>query len=121
MHLDNQVNPGLGVHYELVDDPRGLTFAEAGAYHDSGRNWAKFVALGYQLKWGRHWRIGGALAVMDSRTYNNGVVFIGMIPLVTYDLGTVKLNAVYFPKVTSYNEIAAFGFYISFPLGRWLR
>lgn len=121
LNLDNQVNPGLGVHYELVNNPRGITFAEAGSYFDSGRNWAKFVALGYQFKWGKHWRIGGALAAMHSRTYNNGLIFVGMIPLLTYDLGAVKLNAVYFPKVASYNEIATYGFYISLPLGRWLQ
>jgi hypothetical protein len=41
-----------------------------------------------------------------------------MIPLVTYDIGPVKLNAVYLPKIAPYNEVAAFGFYIGIPLGR---
>ncbi len=100
---------------------RGITFTEVGAYYDSGRNWAKFVDLGYQFKLGEHWRIGGAVAAMDSRTYNRGVAFVGMIPLITYDLGRVKLNAVYFPKVANYNEIAAFGFYISIPFGQGAR
>jgi hypothetical protein len=118
-HLDNQVNPGLGLHYELANSERGITFAEIGAYRDSGSNLAKFAGLGYQFKFGDSWRIGGALAAMDSRTYNHGVAFIGMIPLVTYDFGPIKLNAVYFPKITNYNEIAAFGFYISLPVGRW--
>jgi hypothetical protein len=119
--LDNQVNPGLALHYELVNDARSVTFTELGAYRDSGRNLAKFVALGYQFKYGQHWRIGGALAAMDSETYNNGVAFVGMIPLITYDAGPLKLNAVYFPKFANYNEIAAYGFYITLPLGRWLR
>ena len=44
-----------------------------------------------------------------------------MIPLITYDAGPIKLNAVYFPKIPNYNEIAAFGFYITLPLGRWLQ
>jgi hypothetical protein len=39
-----------------------------------------------------------------------------MIPLITYDFGRVKLNAVYFPKFWHYNEVAAFGFYLSIPL-----
>ena len=120
-HLDNEFNPGLGLHYELVNDERGITFTEVGAYRDSGRNWAKFAALGYQFKFGEHWRIGGALAAMHSTTYNNGVAFVGMIPLITYDIGPIKLNAVYFPKFASYNEVAAYGFYISIPIGRWAR
>ena len=118
-NLDNQVNPGLGLHYELVNDQRGITFAEAGSYLDSGRNWAKFAALGYQFKWGEHWRFGGAVAAVDSKTYNHGVAFVGMFPLITYDLGPLKLNAVYFPKVANYNQIAAFGFYLSIPFGPW--
>jgi hypothetical protein len=121
LNLDNQVNPGLGLHYELANDERGITFAEAGAYYDSGRNWAKFAALGYQFKFGKSWRIGGALAVLDSRTYNDGATFVGMIPLITYDLGRIKLNAVYFPRFGQYNEVDAFGFYISIPLGQWTR
>ena len=108
----------MGLHYELVNDARGVTFTEVGAYEDSGRNWAKFAALGYQFKFGKNWRIGGALALFDSRTYNGGAAFIAPVPLVTYDFGPVKLNAVYFPKVAQYNEIAAYGFYISIPLGK---
>jgi len=121
LNLDNQVNPGLALHYALIDDQRGITFAEAGGYLDSGRNWAKFAALGYQFKVSERWRIGGALAVLNSDTYNRGVTFLGMIPLITYDLGPVKLNAVYFPKVGHYNQIDAFGFYLSLPIGRWLQ
>lgn len=113
--LDNEVNPGLGFNYELFGDARGITFVQAGAYHDSGRNWTKFAGLGYQFKQGKRWRIGGALAVMNSRTYNGGAAFVAMIPLITYDLGRVKLNAVYLPKFGHYNEVAAFGFYLSIP------
>jgi hypothetical protein len=121
LNLDNQVNPGLGLHYALIDDQRGITFAEVGGYQDSGRNWAKFAALGYQFKVSERWRLGGAVAALNSDTYNRGVTFFGMIPLITYDLGPVKLNAVYFPKVGHYNEVDAFGFYLSLPIGRWLQ
>lgn len=115
-HLDNQVNPGLGLHYELVNDLRGITFAEVGTYEDSGRNWTTFASLGYQFKLGEHWRVGGAAAVFNSQTYNDGATFVGMVPLITYDFGPVKLNAVYFAKVANYNEVAAYGFYIGIPL-----
>jgi len=121
LRLDNEVNPGLGLHYELDNDERGITFAEVGAYYDSGRNWAKFASLGYQFKFGKRWRIGGALAVVDSQTYNDGVTFVGMIPLITYDIGRVKLNAVHFPKFGHYNEVDAFGFYLSIPFGQRAR
>ena len=120
-NLDNEFNPGLGLHYELNNNARGVTFAELGAYRDSGSNWAKFTALGYQFKMGERWRIGGALAAFNSETYNRGVTFLAMIPLLTYDLGSVQLNAVYFPKIGDYNEVAAFGFYVTIPVGKWMR
>ena len=119
-NLDNQVNPGLGLHYELTNSARGIIFTELGAYYDSGRNWAKFLSLGYQFKLGENWKFGGAVAAMHSNTYNKGVAFVGMFPLITYDFGPVKANLVYFPKVANYNEVAAFGFYISIPMGQWL-
>ena len=119
-NLDNEVNPGIGLHYEFRDTERGVTFVELGTYYDSGSNWAKFLSLGYQFKLGKNWKIGGAVAAVHSSTYNDGVTFVGMFPLVTYDLGPVKLNVVYFPKVANYNEVAAYGFYVSLPLGRWV-
>lgn len=121
LHLDNEVNPGLGLHYEFSDTKRGTTFAEIGAYKDSGSNLAKLVALGYQYKFAKRWRIGGALAVVHSATYNEGVTFLAMIPLITYDMGRVKLNAIYLPKLGHYNEVDAFAFYISIPFGQWTR
>lgn len=121
LHLDNEVNPGLGLHYDFRDTERGVTFAEVGAYKDSGSNLAKFASFGYQFKFGEHWKIGGALAVVQSQTYNDGVTFLGMFPLVTYDAGRVKLNAVYLPKFGEFNEVAAFGFYVSIPIGQRAR
>lgn len=117
-HLDNEVNPGLGLHYEFSETERGITFAEIGAYEDSGSNLAKLAAVGYQFKLGKRWGIGGALALVHSRTYNKGVAFVGMIPLLTYDLGPIKLNATYLPKLGHYNCVDAFGFYIGIPFGR---
>jgi hypothetical protein len=117
-NLDNEFNPGLGLHYEIRDDIRGTTFAELGAYEDSGRSVAVFAALGYQFKLGERWRVGGALAFMNSETYNKGANFVGMVPVVTYDMGRVKLNATYFPKFGNYNKVAAFGLYLGIPLGK---
>jgi len=51
----------------------------------------------------------------------DGVTFLGMFPLVTYDAGRSKLNAVYFPKFGEFNEVAAFGFYVSIPFGQSVR
>ena len=114
--VDNEVNLGLGLSYEFHNDDDGVAFFEAGFYEDSGRNWAKLVGPGYQFKLGDRWRLGAALLLIDSRTYNFGRVFIAPIPLLTYDLGIVKLNAIYAPRFQQYNNFAVFGFYLSIPL-----
>jgi hypothetical protein len=115
-HLDNELNPGLGVKYELADGSRGVGFAQAGFYKDSGRRWTAMAGPGYQLRVGERWRAGGVLLLFDSQTYNHGRPFIAPIPMLSYDLGAVQLNAAYAPRVSDVNEFAVFGFYVSIPL-----
>jgi len=116
--LDNELNVGLGLHYVLHEDQRAVQFIEAGFYRDSGRHEAKVAGIGYQYKLGQHWRLGGALVGVQSQTYNRGNAFVAPLPIVTYDFGAVKLNAVYAPRYKDYNQFAVIGFYLSVPLGR---
>ena len=78
---------------------------------------AKLAGLGYQYKLGRHWRLGGALTAIHSQTYNDGHLVVAPVPILTYDLRAVKLNAIYVPRYGEYNEFAVFGLYFSLPLG----
>jgi hypothetical protein len=114
--LDNELNLGLGLNYTVYEDSRGIGFVEAGFYKDSGSNLAKLAGAGYQFKLGRRWRLGGALLGLQSETYNQGSPFIAPLPILTYDFGRVKLNAIYVPRYGEYNAFAAFGFYFSVPL-----
>jgi hypothetical protein len=114
--LDNETNPGLGLHYTFHENERGVGFAEAGFYQDSGSNLAKLAGLGYQYKLGARWRLGGAVAVLQSPTYNRGDMFLAPFPVLTYDLGAVTLNAIYIPRYGDYNHFAVFGFYLGVPL-----
>jgi len=117
-HLDNERNPGLGLKYEFGGDPGGIGFVEGGVYKDSGSRWTSIAGPGYQLKLGERWRAGGALLFFDSPTYNHGRPFVAPIPIVSYDFGLARLNAVYAPRVPDLNEFAVFGFYLSIPLPR---
>ena len=74
--------------------------------------------MGYQYKLGSRWRLGGALIGVQSQTYNRGGAFIAPLSILTYDLGRVKLNAIYVPRYGEYNQFAVFGFYFSVPLAR---
>lgn len=116
-NVANEFNPGLGLAYEFHNDARGAAFVVAGFYEDSGRNWARLAGPAYQFKLGDQWRVGGGLILMQSQTYNRGDAFVAPIPLVTYDFGMVKLNAIYAPRYRQYNQFAVFGLYLSIPLG----
>jgi hypothetical protein len=102
----------------VSDTERGVYFVEAGFYRDSGSRLAKIAGMGYQYKLGKRWRLGGALLGVQSDTYNDGTAFIAPLPIATYDLGRVKLNAVFIPHYGAYNPFATFGFYFSIPLKR---
>jgi len=116
--LDNELNAGLGLNYTTHESERGVGFVEAGFYQDSGNNLAKIAGAGYQYKLGKRWRLGAALLAVHSQTYNQGNAFIAPIPVLTYDLGAVKLNAIYVPRYGDYNQFAVFGFYFSIPLAK---
>jgi len=111
------VNAGLGLGYNFHNDDQGVAFFDAGFFKDSGRNWAKFAGPGYQFKLSDHWRLGATLTLLQSQTYNRGRAFIAPIPLLTYDLGALKLNAVYVPRFQQV-EFAVFVLYFSIPLGK---
>jgi hypothetical protein len=115
MQRDNEFNIGLGLGYELHTDDKGTASIQAGFYNDSGQNWAKIAGLGYQFNLGKRWRLGGTLMAIQSRTYNNGLAFVAPIPLLTYDLGAVKLNIAYAPRFKQYNQFSVFGMYFSIP------
>lgn len=114
---DNQVNPGLGVRWRDGLYPRFDWFADAAVYRDSGRNTAKIAGAGVLWRAGEGLRLGGALALFDSKTYNNGRAFIAPVPVAAYDLRRVTLNMVYLPKFREVNDINALGFWATI----WIR
>ena len=76
------------------------------------------TGLNYQFKLGERRRPGGALLGLVSPTCNRGRFFVAPLPIVSYDLGRVTLNALYAPRDRGYNPFAVFGFYFSMPLGK---
>lgn len=117
--VDNNFNPGLGLRYEFARHDRWSFFADAGAYYDSGKNTAVYGGVGalWQVVGGL--KIGAALAVMDSDTYNNGKTFVAPLPLVAYDFGPVTVNLTFFPKVSKFNDVATLGLWFTVWPGRF--
>jgi hypothetical protein len=119
LDVDNEINPGVGVRYKFADWRSVSFYAEAGIFYDSGRNWAKVVggvALWEVLP---RFRIGGALALFHSDTYNRGDVFVAPVPLIAYDVGPATLNLTYFPKFSDFNDVDTLGFWVTFWPRRW--
>jgi hypothetical protein len=119
LDVDNNFNPGLGLRYDFARHERWTFFADAGAYYDSGRNTAVYGGVGalWQVVGGL--QIGGALAVMNSDTYNQGGTFVAPLPIVAYDFGPVTLNLTYFPKVANFNDVATLGLWFTIWPGRF--
>lgn len=107
---DNQKNPGLGLNYTFSSG----VFVEAGFYKDSGSNTAKFTNLGYYYPVGMV-LVGGALTLFHSDTYNGGKVFIAPVPSAAIEFKRFRVHGIWFPKVSGFNEVEAFGFYVSAP------
>lgn len=117
--VDNSLNPGLGLRYNFAQLERWTFFADAGAYYDSGRNAAVYGGAGALWQAAAGLRIGGALAVMNSDTYNDGKTFVALLPLVAYDFGPVTVNLTFFPKVSRYNDVATLGLWFTLWPGKW--
>jgi hypothetical protein len=111
---DNEFNPGLGLRYRFADRERWTAFADAGAYRDSGRNTALLAGAALQWKATEALRLGGALSVFHSKSYNHGRTFVAPLPVASYELKTVTFNMVYMPKVHELNEINTLGFWVTF-------
>ena len=115
-HTDNWFNPGLGVRYRVPGE-RVDYFVDAGFYRDSGRNTAVLAGAGAHWHATQRARLGLALVVLNSDTYNDGRTFVAPLPIAAWDFGPAQLNAVYMPKVSKINDINTFGFWLTY----WLR
>lgn len=112
--FDNELNPGIGLRYRRPWRERIDFFFDAGVYRDSGRNTALVFGPGALWKAGERLRLGGALAVFDSDTYNRGKTALAPVPVAAYELRSVSFNVTFFPKVSEINEIATLGFWLTY-------
>jgi hypothetical protein len=119
LRLDNELNRGLGVRYRVLRSERLDWIFDAGAYYDSGRNTAVVAGAGALWKTSsERLRLGAALVFFDTQSLNRGHSFLAPLPLATYELDRATLNLVYLPKFRELNPVPAFGFWVTFWLGR---
>jgi hypothetical protein len=110
--LDNEVNPGLGLRYRIPRQEFDW-FLDGGTHRDSARNTAVYAGGGAFWKPTQRLRLGGALALFQSDTYNDGDPFIAPVPLVAYEWRPATITMAYFPKIEGVNEIHTLGFWLT--------
>ena len=111
--LTHEVNPGLGVRLRAERTEVWDIFADAGFYRDSAAHTAKLAGGGALWRAGERLRLGGALALFKSETYNGGKAFIAPVPVAAWDTRRVTFNAVFFPKWRDQNPTNQMGFWVT--------
>jgi len=119
LHVDNEVNPGLGLRYR-VPQGEGLDWIfDTGLYRDSGRNRAFIAGAGASWHATEHLRLAGALTFFKSDTYNRGRAGIAPLPIAVWETRAMSFNFVYFPKLREINSVATVGFWLTLWPGGW--
>jgi len=108
--LTHEVNPGLGLRWRSGDSP---LFADVGLYRDSAAHTARIAGAGFLWPAAAQLRLGAALALFRSDTYNTGKAFIAPVPLAAYETRRVTFNLVYFPKWREQNPTNQIGAWVT--------
>jgi hypothetical protein len=116
MGLTEEFNPGLGPRWRKRQWERHDLFADVGFYRDSAGRTARVAGGGLLWRAGESLRLGGAVALLRSDTYNRGQAFVAPVPLVAYDARFGNFNVTFFPKYGTVNETSQLGFWLSIPL-----
>jgi len=106
----NGFNPGIGAHYELRETKHSLMMLDSGIYYSSARSFAKFGAFAWQRKW-RILRVGPALSVFHSVSYNTGHIFVAPLLLLSVRVSPLTFNVLPIPRYKNKNRNAAIGFF----------
>jgi antimicrobial peptide resistance and lipid A acylation protein PagP len=110
--FDNEVNAGLGLRYRVPGQDFDWII-DAGAFRDSRRNTAVLAGGGVLWKATERLRLGAALGIAQSDTYNDGAPFIAPLPLVVYEWRAATLNLAYFPRVPGINDFSTVFFWLT--------
>ena len=115
--VDNEINPGIGLRYRTKHSERMDWIFDVGGYRDSGRNTALVAGAGTLFRVTEHLRLGGALVLFNSDTYNQGKTLLAPLPLAAIDTEAMTFNFFYTPSLSHHNDVATLGFWVTW----WIR
>ena len=111
--LTHEVNPGLGLPWRKAESETLDFFADIGFYSDSKANTAGLFGGGGFWHASEHVRLGGALVLLKSDTYNRGNAFVAPVPVAAYEWRRISLNMVYLPKWRDLDRTNQVGFWLT--------
>jgi hypothetical protein len=114
--LDNWFNPGLGVRYRLPAEKVDFFF-DAGFYRDSGRHTALLAGGAAHWRATERARLGVALVLWKSGSYNEGRPFVAPLPVAAWEFDRFVVNMMWSPKIRQLNDVSTLGFWLTY----WLR
>jgi hypothetical protein len=112
--LTNEFNPGVGVRYRRPYSERIDWVYDAGIYRDSARHTAVVAGAGGLWKATAGLRIGAALALFKSPTYNDGNLALAPLPIAAWELRSFTFNAAFAPRVAGLNEASTLSFWLTY-------
>ena len=114
MGLTHEFNPGLGLRWRRPASQSWDYFADAGFYRDSKANAAALFGGGGLWHATEHVRLGGALVLLKSDTYNHNKAFVAPLPVAAYEGRRMTFNVVYMPKWQDINRTNQVGFWLTY-------
>lgn len=112
--LDNEFNPGLGLRYRHPYTERIDWVFDAGIYRDSAGETAGVLGAAGLWKATEHLRLGAALALFKSETYNSGDLALAPVPLAMWEWRWLTINAAYAPRIGDLNKVSTLSFWLTY-------
>jgi hypothetical protein len=112
--LDNEFNPGIGVRYRQPYGEHIDWLYDAGVYRDSTRNTALVVGAGGFWKATESLRLGAAIALFKSETYNEGNLALAPLPIAAWETRSLSFNAAFAPRLPGVNEVSTLSFWLTY-------
>ena len=109
-------NPGMGVSWNLKESERFVWNLEGGLYRDSSKDLAEYFSFSCKAKVIPSIRLGAALSLIHSVSYNQGRPILAPLPVATYWTKFVSVNFLYAPRYKEINKNSVFAIYATVPL-----
>ena len=112
--LDNEFNPGVGLRARMPYSERIDWVFDAGLYRDSAGETAAVLGAAGLWKATEHLRLGAALALFRSETYNSGDLALAPLPLAAWEWRWLTINVAYAPRISGLNEVSTLSFWLTY-------